>query len=283
METKVTSIPIPHYCVVTAAKIEFNAVVRQLSEPAFIEVAGLPVCQGRSGRNLVTVVQTQIGTRGFKENLVIHFKENNYDLVLMIGLAGGLSPDLRAGEIVFYDTCFLFRPDAARTSDDPENATVDARIHCDFQMSSSLRQHLMQYGLSAVFGAGLTLDFMVTNAAEKLSFGESYGATAVDMESFDVIEAATLAGVPTTIMRVIIDEATQTTPDFNRAIGTDGEMNNLRAGLAMLLRPFAALRFFFSLRRAMHSLRCAAKIALQIEQEIKRPTTALILAKKMSA
>lgn len=280
METKVASIPIPHYCVVTAAKIEFNAVVQQLSEPTLLEVAGLPVCQGRAGRNLVTVVQTQIGTRGFKENLVNHLRENNYDLVLMIGLAGGLSPDLRAGEIVFYDTCFLFRPDAALENED---GAADARIYCDFQLSSSLRQQLMRHDLSAVFGAGLTLDFMVTKAAEKLSFGESYGAAAVDMESFDVIAAATQTGLPAAIMRIIIDEAAHTTPDFNMAIGADGEMNNLRAGLAMLLRPFAAVRFFLSLRRAMHSLRCATKIALQTEQEIKRPTMALVLARKMSA
>lgn len=264
MKTTVTPIPIPHLCIVTAADIEFNAVTEQLSESSSLEFDEIKICRGRAARNSVTVLQSQIGAHGFRQKLAAHLAQEKYDAVIVIGVAGALSPELKVGEIVFYDTCFLFRPESFAVEEGaPEALQSEASAYGDFDLSSSLRQQILANGLSVVFGAGLTLDFMVTKAAEKLAMGESYNAAAVDMESYDVIDVATQAGLPCAVLRVILDEANQTTPDFNLAIEAGGKMNNAKAGLAMLLRPFAAVRFFLSLYRAMKSLRTATKIVLQ--------------------
>ena len=140
----------------------------------------------------------------------------------------------------------------------------------------------MAGGLESIFGAGLTLDFMVTSAEEKLSLGESSGAAAVDMESFDVIKVGTQLGLPVVALRVILDEAQQKTPDFNMALNANGQMSPAKSLFAMLLRPFAAIQFLFSLRSAMNKLRRVAKLALQVESQMNRPANAMVLARKMS-
>ncbi len=273
----IMSIPIPHLCVVTAADIEFKAVTGRLNDRVYSQAAGLKQCHGRAGRNFVTVLQSEIGAHGFKEKLAAHLSAIKYDALLIIGLAGGLSPELKTGEVIFYDTCFVFRPEFGG-SDETQNA--DQSSVCDFQVSSALRQLLMEDGLQCMFGAGLTLDFMVTTPEEKLAMGESYGAAAVDMESHDVIAVGTQFGLPVIVLRVILDEATQKTPDFNLALDASGQMNNLKALFSMLLRPIAAIQFFFSLSHAMKVLRRAANVALLAEPKLLRRTTALVLARK---
>lgn len=282
MDSIIMPIPIPHLCVVTAADIEFKAVADQLTEQRDSGSADLKQCQGRIGRNLVTVLQSEIGAYGFKEKLIAHLSEVNYDALFIIGLAGALSPTLKTGEVVLYDTCFLFRPEFGRHAEEKPSLNAELSGVCDFQSSSSLRQRLINEGLACMFGAGLTLDFMVTTPAEKLALGESYGAAAVDMESHDVIAAATQCGLPVITLRVILDEATQKTPDFNLAFEAGGRMNNYKALLSMLLRPLAAFQFFLSLSQAMKVLRRAASLALRAEPALLRPANAMMLARKAS-
>lgn len=283
MNTIITAIPIPRLCVITAADIEFKAVAQRLTESQFSKIAGLKQCQGRAGRNLITVLQSEVGAPNFREKLAAHLAETSYDAMMMIGLAGALTPELKTGEVIFYDTCFAFRPQFGTPAETEEINENEVSSVCDFQISSSLRQLLLADGLECMFGAGLTLDFMVTSAQEKLSMGESYGAAAVDMESFDVIQMGTRLGLPVVVLRVILDEAEQKTPDFNMALDASGQMSPGKSFLAMLLRPLAAIKFLFSVRSAMKTLQRAAELALKAEPKLIRPARSLVLARKMSA
>ncbi len=273
----IVSIPIHQLCVVTAADIEFKAVTGGLRDRTYAQTNGLKECRGRAGRNFVSVLQSEIGAPDYQEKLSLHLSATPYDALFIIGLAGALAPALKTGEVIFYDTCFAFRPEFGSTNAPikSEQATV-----CDFQVSSALRQRLMEEGLQCIFGAGLTLDFMITTPEEKLAMGESYGAAAVDMESHDLITVGAKFGLPVVVLRVILDEATQKTPDFNLALDAAGRMNNLKALFPMLLRPIAAIQFFFSLSQAMKVLRRATEIVLLAEPKLLRPTTSLMLARK---
>ncbi|MFN7928889.1 MAG: hypothetical protein U0Y68_13255 [Blastocatellia bacterium] len=273
MDTVILPIPRPHLCVITAADIEFKAVTARLEDQVFSVVAGMKQCHGRAGRNLITVLQSEVGAPDFKSKLTAHLRAVKYEALLMIGLAGALMPDLKTGTVIFYDTCFSFRPELA--------AAEDSASVCDFQAASALRQLLLAEGLECVFGAGLTLDFMVTAATEKLSLGESYGAAAVDMESYDVIRVGMELGLPVVTLRIILDEAEQKTPDFNLALNEQGQMNPAKSLLAMTLRPVAAIQFLFSLRAAMKTLRHATHLALQAEPQRLRASQALVLARKL--
>lgn len=257
MQTIVTLIPIPRLCVVAAASIEFKAVTQQLTETEFSTVDNFNTCRGRAGRNAVTVLQANIGAVGFREKLISHLQNQVFDALIVLGLGGALTPDLKTGETILYDTCFLFRPEVSAQREGENEAQT-----CDFNLSSLLRQRLLHDGCKVVFGAGLTLDFMVTMPDEKLSMGESYGAAVVDMESYDVMTTAAQLKIPIVVVRVILDEAKQKTPDFNIGISPDGKMSDLKSAQAMLMRPFAAVIFLVSLRNSMQALRKVSRMVL---------------------
>lgn len=281
MNTVIVPIPVPHLCVITAADIEFKAVAQQLEGRAFSVVGGMKQCHGRAGRNRITVLQSEVGAPDFRDKLLMHLRATKHDALLIIGLAGALLPELKTGTVILYDTCFALRPEfAAQVA---SNDAHDAASVCDFQVASALQQLLLEGGLECVFGAGLTLDFMVTGAEEKLSMGESYGAAAVDMESYDVIRVGMELGLPVVALRIILDEAEQKTPNFNMALNDNGQMSPLKSLLAMLLRPFAAIQFLFSLRAAMKTLQNVTHHALQAEPQLLRPTRALVHVRKMPA
>lgn len=255
METKVLPIPVTRLLVITAADVEYNAVVSQLSGREDHEDSRFRLSRGKVGRTHVTAARASIGGIEFRELFQELLRADEYSCVLLIGLAGGLQPELRTGTAVFYDTCFQLRENS-ETSD-------TGGVYCDFKFSQKLHDLLEKSGVEAVFGAGLTMDFMVTRASEKLEMGQSCGAAAVDMESYDIIRVAGDFGVPTVVLRVILDEAGQTTPDFNRAINADGSINTLRSLLAMLIRPKATISFLLSLLKSVAILRKVARLVIQ--------------------
>jgi nucleoside phosphorylase len=108
----------------------------------------------------------------------------------------------------------------------------------------------------------LTVDRIVIDAREKLSFGDASGAAAVDMETFDIWSACANAGLPFAALRTVSDEAGCDLPDFNRAHDATGRVDAARMAAAMLARPVAATRFLANLRPVMRSFRRGLKAVL---------------------
>lgn len=255
-------------CVVTAADIEFKTVAGLLLEPSFAPAHGVKCCHGRAGEIHVTLWQAEVGAAGFDEKLTAHLAENDYDRLLIIGLAGALVPELRTGAVLLYDRCF--RLDARLLADGLGMKKANFRdssvpVACDPRLTDVLAQAFRASGVGCELGTAVTTDVMVTSAATKLALGAVTGAAAVDMESYAVIEVARRCGVPVAVVRVILDEAGQDTPDFNRALTADGKMKLGPLLLAMAARPAVTARFLRSLTPALRALRRAAESALSGE------------------
>jgi hypothetical protein len=96
---------------------------------------------------------------------------------------------------------------------------------------------------------------------EKHALAKS-GASVVDMESYEIIAAATRAGVPITVLRVVSDPLDQLMPDFNQALKPDGDFDGWRALRVALGSPLLTTRLIAANRRAMQKLNPALKIIL---------------------
>jgi nucleoside phosphorylase len=262
-------------CVVTAVDIEFAVAARLLTDenlwgrlptcptnlPAVGQVTNLPhefseearmkICRGRFGRRRITVLQSGMGARGFDRRLAEHLAANRYDALIVAGLAGGLNPKLRAGDAVLYDLCYGARADR------DEVASVGA----DDGWSKLLFEALRASGRPCVRGSGVTVNEMITEAEDKLALGARYGAAAVDMETFEVLNVCARFDLPAAALRVILDEAGHDTPDFNRAYEPNGLVNAWRMAGAMMARPVAASRFLLNVRPALRTLRENLKVA----------------------
>lgn len=123
--------------------------------------------------------------------------DEGVDMVLSMGLAGGLDPALRSGQVIVAT--------AVRSA---ENRILPVSLDHHRQIMATLEQE----GLNPV--AGDLVEAVVPAAsqgAKRALFRESR-AVGVDMESFGVAKAANAAGVPFLALRVIADPADQEIP-----------------------------------------------------------------------
>jgi hopanoid-associated phosphorylase len=169
--------------------------------------------------------------------------------LLSFGLAGGLDPELRPGDIVV-------------------GAGVVAADSTMFATDDALAQHLCAAldSLECRWSAGLVADagHVLATVAAKQDLASRTRAVIVDMES----RAVAAAGLPFAILRVVVDPAERTIPaSVLAALTPNGRLNPLALIGGLLRRPgeIAALRALArdnnaaraSLRRAALALRHA--------------------------
>ncbi len=269
-------------CIVTAIDIEFKIAADLLSEKSLVEEPRMKICRGFFGARRVTILQSEIGAAGFAERLAKHLESDRYDALIVAGLAGAIDRKLRVGDAVLYDLCYDARaidlgqaPGECRANfpvcsssrqEPPEGTRANwkvcstlseeaAVVACNEMLSELLFNSVAASGLRCVRGSGVTVSRIVIEARSKLKLGARYGASTVDMETFEALSACARLNLPAAALRVISDEAARDIPDFNRAYDADGRMNGRRMAGAMIARPVAALRFLLSVRRALVSLK----------------------------
>jgi hopanoid-associated phosphorylase len=170
--------------------------------------------------------------------------------LLSFGLAGGLAPELRRGDLLLPQT--VISPDRRST---PTDAGWRERVHA----------RLTAGGLEPRAGAVLGSESIVATASDKQALFEASGARTVDMESHEVAAIATAAGLPFLVVRALADPHDRVIPQVAReALRPDGRVR-LRATLGGLIRQPNALIALLRLGRdgaaALATLRRAAAAA----------------------
>lgn len=107
--------------------------------------------------------------------------------VAVTGVAGGLVPDLRPGQVVVADR--VLRPDG----------TLVAELLSATVLAAALRRD----GLPVTVGGVVSTDHLVRGDAERRSLAATSGALAVDMESATLL--APDWGLPTAVVRTVAD------------------------------------------------------------------------------
>ena len=135
--------------------------------------------------------------------------------IISIGIAGGLAPQLRAGDWVLADTVL----------------TDGQPVPTDAPWTERLAARLPE----ATRGLLVGIDAIVAEAAEKTVLHQTTGALAVDMESHVVARMARQHRLPFAAMRVVSDPAHRALPPAARiAMRPDGGID-LKAVLGSLL------------------------------------------------
>ena len=161
-------------------------------------------------------------------------------VLLSWGVAGGLDPALRPGELVI--PAEIVAEDGGRW---PVSQAVIARLDRAIRTAEMPRSSRGMTGTGAILG----LDDMVLSAEKKAALFASTGAVAIDMESHRVALVASAAGLPVLAVRAIGDPAGRALPALAaRALGADGRPR-IGPVLAGLLRRPGDLGALLRVRR----------------------------------
>lgn len=245
--------------VLTAMKMESQAVERVIGlKPDSASRAAVKA--GQCGPNKVVLFTTGMGPRRANACALAVFGssaahpaqaqllQGKPDAGMVIGLCGGLSPSIAEGTIVSYTDCLSTESDRLPLSCSP--SLVDQQVAL-----------LISKGLPCERAVGITSPRVGTPIEEKRVLAKS-GASVVDMESYEIIAAATQAGVPITVLRIVSDSLDQRMPDFNQALKPDGDFDGWKALRVALGSPLLTARLIAANRRAMQKLTPALEFIL---------------------
>ena len=130
--------------------------------------------------------------------LAAQFVEGGCEALLSIGLAGGLDPVLKPGDLIVSST--IIEPDGKKVPSDAiwRDNVVDR-----------LDRARIDYRIGPMLGA----DELVRSPAAKQSYFSTTGALAVDMESHAVMRVAKAAGIPAIAIRAVADRSYDELPE----------------------------------------------------------------------
>jgi hopanoid-associated phosphorylase len=141
--------------------------------------------------------------------------------ILSFGLAGGLAPHLRPGDVVI----------ASHVIAGDERHEIHTGWH-DAVVSSFGNAMTVHRG--AIAGS----DSVVTKTAHKAALHESNGALAVDMESHIAAAYARQHNLPFAVIRAISDPAARSLPDVaSNALTADGDVALVKVMAGLLRQP----------------------------------------------
>lgn len=155
------------------------------------EVAGFPTVEIEGG----VVCRTGIGPRA-KAAAEATLEQYQPAIALSLGVAGGLSPKIDAGEVV---VCDRIDHESHRT----EN--IDASVLCDANLVEAATAAARGMKLPTHVGSSITVDEAAWGPDEKAAHHAWKGHDIVEMESFWIGEAAARRGMPFLTVRTISD------------------------------------------------------------------------------
>lgn len=233
-----------------ALRRELGDVRRRIENRAALG-QGLHGLRGRIGGQDVAMVATGIGiapARATARRALEVLPQPR--MVISTGVAGGLTPQLRAGDLVIADRFLIESEDGGLQS-----ISVAPR---PVQLAGDA---LLRAGLSAAAGPMLTARRVLSSAAYKREAHTRSGALAVDMESAAIAQEMASCGAPFLCVRAIIDAVSDELPGAELAAPT-GEVSMRKAAAFFLSNP-SALRQVPTVVRNMGRATAAIAAALQ--------------------
>ena len=132
-------------------------------------------------------------------------RRSKVDGVLLVGVAGGVDPELETGDLLLADRHAL-QNGASQGAGQAIKPAAD--------MLQSAQKAALELSVPIFNGGSLTVDHLVAEPHERESLRTKHQVSSVNMEDYRAAEAAQNAGVPFLSVRVVLDTASQRLPGY---------------------------------------------------------------------
>jgi adenosylhomocysteine nucleosidase len=237
-----------------AVEAEFAA-WRKLRAFNLIDYQGLKLRKTVIGESEITVLITGVGSEAAVQAMDLMMrmadKDQHFDVCVSSGLAGALCDTLSVGDIIAPKELIVELKHAGHGA---ERLEVDAE----------LRQLALGRGAKNA-NCLFTTDEILVKASQKKSC--SSRAQSVDMESFEIVKAASAWGASSVVIRAISDAATEDLPiNFNLTLSEQKEVSISKVLMELAKNPLALPSL---IRFGKQSKRAGVLLAAFLEDYLK--------------
>ena len=194
----------------------------------------------------LTLLETGEGVANAERALRVSLETQTPRAVIGIGFGGGLSPSLRACDLLIARQC---------------RAAGSETVSATGSMLEAARRS-QKDGDTERFGATVTVDYVVHLAEEKRELASTLAPgemACVDMESLAFSRVCTEREIPFLVTRAVTDLFAEDLPvDFNKCRRSDGRISNWKVA-ASALRRRSSFKSLWELRQ--RSKVCSDKLA----------------------
>jgi nucleoside phosphorylase len=222
---------------VVALGQERRALQRSLTSPLHWWSDAFHAVSGRSAGHAVVLIQAGIGREQARRALQTAAQWYDFCAAWSLGFAGGLTDDLRAGDLVCPSIVLL---------DDGFSGTPFPAGPAQ----TGVRAALSAVGIACRDSPLLTVEAPLRTPQAKREAHRRTGAVAVDMEAAGVAEAATGLGIPWLAFKAVVDPVEEPLPEFLAGCVTPSGDVRWRAVVAGLLGSSQRRRTLSRLDRA---------------------------------
>jgi adenosylhomocysteine nucleosidase len=224
-------------------QMELGAVLRRFNEERRWENEPLWMATGKLFGREAVVVRTGIGPDNAARATKRVLEAFCLDEILLAGFSGGAAPGLRPADLIACETVVDGRDETRHESTVASNKPLIDRA--------------LATGLVKAVCSAVTVGGVVTSARDKLTLGTRYGVGLVEMEGFPLLQLAREQGIPSLMVRAVLDGSDEDLPDSTDWLNESGRVR-LRALLAYLaVRPkavFSLVKFYGRARTCLDSL-----------------------------
>jgi Phosphorylase superfamily len=208
------------------------------------------VKRGWGKRRQVSIVPIPAGLQAV-QNWLIQYRDDpvirSTDRVIVMGLCGGLRPDLAIGDAVIYASCQNFAQRFWK---------CETKRQCNTDIVSNAKSV-----------KAISSNKVIATVKEKQFIREKYGCDVVDMEGAAILAFFEPLNIPVTMLRVVSDDGAGDIPDLSAAIDPNGKLQGRQLAIGLIKEPKKGLRL---VRGAIVGLRALEKLAGVVSASLKQ-------------
>lgn len=216
-------------CIIGAVKEEVTSIKRAMAIRETWHTRASSFWAGTFAGREVVLVRSGMGKIRASEALRQVCERFAPSLILSMGYAGAVTPQLKIGDLIVADKILEFAGDPVGADWTTIHETRELPIN-PFPIDKRLEGEFVRGGL-------LTVDEVIYKPESKSALGKLYPVQAVEMETSALARMAQEKKIPFLSLRSISDTVDCELPDFSSMKNQEGEVSKLKAGWHAITHP----------------------------------------------
>ena len=193
--------------IIGAMALEIDGLKKEMENTSANTISGVEFSVGVIGGAEVVIAQAGVGKVNAAVTAQTMILKYNPSVIINIGVAGGIEPSLKIGDIVVADKVCEHDMDTTAVGDEPGFITgIDTvYMHCDSEISNIISQCAKDMGLHTVRGTIATGDIFVAENSVRNRISQLFNGVAAEMEGGSIGHVCVMNNVPFAILRAMSD------------------------------------------------------------------------------